>query len=229
MNGCPGGASVCETGRRRLSAPRNHQRGNALVNGNVEDRNASNARHIYYDLGCSQYQDTGKISISGGYGSSIPLFLRLYELQCIHFHALYAWEATPYRPDKWWASVPAHVRNRLTFFNEPVSEDSFLAKLRETARPEDFVVLKVDIDQPALEQSLIRRIADDPDLADLIDELYLEYDGLSIADHRPTAYTINGSFCRTHSCLQPEHSTIASAVALMQRLRSRGIRSHFWV
>ena len=38
--------------------------------------------------------------------------------------------------------MPAQVKPKLTFYNEPVTEAMFIAKLTETARREDFVVLK---------------------------------------------------------------------------------------
>ena len=121
----------------------------------------------------------------------------------------------------WWAHVPEHVKPRLSFYNVPVSQAAFVAKLRETAWPDDFVVVKVDVDHPALEQGLVRRIAGDAELAGLIDELYLEYDDLNIADHH-ASYHVNSSLAK-------EHDTIQAAIGLMQTLRSRGVRAHFWV
>ena len=42
-------------------------------------------------------------------------------------------------------------------------------------KPEDFVVVKLDIDTPAIEQTIIAVLAQRPDLAALIDELFFEY------------------------------------------------------
>ena len=56
---------------------------------------------------------------------------------------------------------------------------------------------------------------------ELIDELYLEYDDLNIADHH-ASYHVNSSLAK-------EHDTIQAAIGLMQTLRSRGVRAHFWV
>ena len=112
--------------------------------------------------------------------------------------------------------VPAHVRAKLTFHNEPVTDENVFRTLRSTARPDDFVVMKVDIDSPALEKRLVSTLASTPELVELVDELYFEYH-LHVPDHRkPTS----------------EHTTpdtIVEALQLMQRLRAAGVRSHFWV
>ena len=99
---------------------------------------------------------------------------------------------------KWMAPVPKAVRERLNFYNVPVTEKSsnqketeksptprkdhaqhragqpekilanasFLTKLRERARPEDFVAVKVDIEGQlgAPELQIVHAIAEDPTL-----------------------------------------------------------------
>ena len=51
------------------------------------------------------------------------------------------------------------------------------------ASPEDFVVVKVDIDTPAAELTIMEAIADRPEIAALVDEIFFEYhfwiDGMS--------------------------------------------------
>ena len=63
---------------------------------------------------------------------------------------------------------------------------SFLQLLKHAARPQDYVVVKVDIEQQLRggpELDIVRRIARDPDLAALVDEIFFEYhfwfDGLN--------------------------------------------------
>ena len=101
------------------------------------------------------------MSNGDGTGPSLPIFLQLYEQRCIDFDSVYAWEATPHN-SSWWDTVPLTVRSKLHFYNVPVTEprwhggwrkdgwqkdpSSFLAMLNETARPEDFVAVKIDIE-----------------------------------------------------------------------------------
>ena len=137
-NGCSQAkVASCENGGQRLA-----RSGSGGLRAISRSLFSNSPRSIFYDLGCSQYRDVGRLAISGGYGSSLPLFIRLYKQNCIEFDAIYAWEAKRYNKDKWWSTVPAQVTPKLTFYNEPVTEAMFIAKLTETARREDFVVLK---------------------------------------------------------------------------------------
>ena len=94
--------------------------------------------------------------------------------------------------------------------------NSFLQMLQLEANPDDFVVVKLDIDTPAIEQTIIATITQRPDLAALIDELFFEYhfhfDGLN--------------FGWGHV---PESISVDAALATMHRLRELGIRAHFWI
>ena len=128
----------------------------------------------------------------------------------------------------WWRPVPADVAPRLTFYNVPVTtkdvphtNSSFLSRLRETASAEDFVGLKVDIDHVPTEIPLVQAIADRKDISRLVDEIFFEYhfyfDNLDFGwqtQHGGGSYTTK---------------TVDDALALMQKLRRRGIRSHWWI
>ena len=85
---------------------------------------------------------------------------------------------------EWWGSAPASVRSKTRSFDVPVMEGeldealagkpnpaSFLQMLAFACKPEGFVVVKLDIDTPAIEQTIIAVLAQRPDLAALIDEL----------------------------------------------------------
>ena len=125
-------------------------------------------------------------------GPSLPLFLSLYERNCIRFDHAYGWEATKFDEALWWRHVPADVRPRLTFYNEPVTAAAFVDHLATHTHPEDFVVLKVDIDGGP-EVEIVEEIARRPELAARVDELFFEYhfdfDGLDFGWHirRPGA------------------------------------------
>lgn len=152
--------------------------------------------------------------------SSIPLFYKLYSRNCIHFERIWAWEYLPLDPRAYWSHVPIHMRAMLHFYNIGVEREpsttSVLAMLRAAARPEDFVVLKVDIDNNPIELSIVEAIAASPTLAALVDELFFEFhfefDGLNFG------WRDSGI-----------GHTVDHAVHLMYRLRSLGIRAHFWV
>ena len=77
------------------------------------------------------------------------------------------------------------------------------------------VAVKVDIDTPFAELAIVEAIADRPDIAARVDELFFEYhfdfDGLDFGwrDH------VSGD--------------VDTAIGLMHRLRALGVRAHFWI
>lgn len=174
------------------------------------------------------------------HGPSLPLFIDLYRQNCVNFDRIYAWEAVKYKPQLWWRDVPVDVRSKLDFYNVPIDEtpnahadprdnSSFLRKLSVVAKPEDFVVLKVDIDGGP-ELAIVEAIAASSSLASLVDEIFFEYhfwfDGMigpGWQIRRP------GARGRRRRFEIETNATVDDALALMRKLRERGIRSHFWV
>ena len=81
-------------------------------------------------------------------------------------------------------------------------------------------VLKVDIEgqKGGPELEIVRVIANEPNLTNLVDEIYFEYhfyfDGLDFGWHQVD---------------KAKMGTVDDALALMYKLRSQGVRSHFWV
>ena len=179
-------------------------------------------KNLFFDLG-SGGMSKAPVNLQHGAGhfSSVPLFSELYTRNCIHFHSLYAWEAKPVSEVSYWDKVPAHLSEKLYFFNEPVRYVSSepagfnaLRTLQAIARPIDFVALKVDIDTPSVEVPLMEAILNSEALLGLIDEVFFEY----------------------HFKVRPDfgwgnrmNATVNDALRLMQRLRMQGVRAHFWV
>ena len=188
-----------------------------------------------FDMGASK----GFFNISGGipaavrqgssHAPSMPLLYRLYQDRCLEPDAIYSWEVRKgVTSDQWWGSAPASLRSKTHFFEVPVVEgaldealagkpnpSSFLQMLAVTSKPEDFVVVKLDIDTPAIEQTIVAVLTQRPELAALIDELFFEYhfyyDGLDFG----WGDNVQGD--------------VDTAIGTMFRLRSLGIRAHFWI
>ena len=114
----------------------------------------------------------------GGLAPSLPLFYRIYADRCLEPDEVYAWEPNPrVRGPDWWGELPGAIRAKVRFFNDFVVEGeieqakgpkgthpaaSFLEILETVAKasPEDFVVVKVDIDTSAIELSIVEAIAE---------------------------------------------------------------------
>lgn len=211
-------------------------------------------RTLFFDLGSGTFSNGEPVQLGrgngGGLGSkggsggpSIPLFAALYKRSCIEFDAIYAWEYSPFSPRRYWKDVPVEMRAKLHFFNVPVESEphpnGVLALLREAATPDDFVVLKVDVDHSAIEESVVTGIAADPHLASLVDELFFEYHfyGEPHVEGRPfNPYwgvhndTRHGPVpTSTVPAALRTNATADTALHLMHRLRRRGIRAHFWI
>jgi len=202
-----------------------------------------------FDLGCTVYQANGvpltgttKMDItSSGSGSaagpSIPLFYNMYKERCLEFDHIWAWEGIKFDPEDWWAPVPTELRHKLHFINTYINElsiedsvdgikeaplDSFLRLLPLAAKESDFVVLKVDIDGGP-EMEIVQAIAARPELYRLVDEMFFEYhynydnvENFGWGEEKPVGSIEIGS-------------SVDTAMELMQKLRSRGIRAHFWI
>jgi hypothetical protein len=76
------------------------------------------------------------------------------------------------------------------------------------------VVVKLDIDTPELEHVIVDALAERPDLAAKVDEFFFEYhyyfDGMSFG-------------------WQTWGGDVDTALGVMYRLRTLGIRAHFWI
>ena len=140
------------------------------------------------------------------------------------------WEAKELKPAKIFEGMPNDLMTSISYFNIPV-EDAKGGKnnpwryVRDLVQPEDFVVVKVDIDTPKIEAELMRQLIMNDDkgldddrvkLCELIDELYFEHhvwgSGLS-----PT-WAGNGM-----------DGDMVGSYTLFAQLRNLGIRAHSWV
>jgi len=150
--------------------------------------------------------------------SSLGYLLPTYAALGIHFDAIYAWEAQPADPSEYWASVPADVKPRLHFYNAPVTPEPGSSMnpvdwIRNMYRPGDFIVFKLDIDNDNVESALIQQVLDMDGAEDIIGEMYFEKH-YTATDMKPYFGTPDTKY--------------PAAVRLMQALRKKGVRVHYW-
>lgn len=111
--------------------------------------------------------------------------------------------------------MPVDVMAKLHFYNTPVVPEQFAQHLRLSARAEDFVVVKLDIDNTPVEMEIVDVIRN---MSELVDEFYFEYhyyyDGF------------NFGWGKLEDVRDVHNAD--SALRLMSELRTAGIRSHFW-
>ena len=196
---------------------------------------STDRRFLYYDLGCSDYgkpmTQANALGQGSAYANSLQHFLAIYGQSCITFDGIWGWEGVRFDPVSWWRNVPAEVVHKLRFYNTPLLNTSdFFSVLNRTARPDDFVAVKLDIDEPPLEMALINALLEDPALAALVDELFFEYHfhwegGAHAKGPGPWGWTQSTNTTRRNYL--PD--SVDDALAVMRRLREVGIRAHFWI
>jgi len=205
-----------------------------IIPQNACGRRAPIGRALFYDLGCG-FNAGATFNVTRAadkvFPGSLQLFTDLFERNCITFDRIFAWEYKAYNAAAWWGPLPVEQRAKITFFNmgvppEPAEGrargDSFIRLLNSTARPEDYVAVKLDIDTPGIEISIIHALLNDAYLASLVDELFFEY-------HFYEAHWYPGWFFTREQLRSGTIPNVDDALELMQRLRRMGIRAHFWV
>jgi hypothetical protein len=172
-------------------------------------------RNFFFDLGASTFT-------AGSGGASQSWFVRMFEDMCVMWDGIFAWEATQHESAKVWADVPGYLHGRYHWYNVPCSKelDSWANPwntLLSVATPEDYVVVKLDIDTWQVENPLVDQILATPALLERIDEFFYEH----------------------HVQMQPmfkywgpsanKKLTGADSVDMFTRLRKAGIHAHSWV
>lgn len=171
-------------------------------------------RTFYFDLGASTFADGG--------GSSQAFFTSAYRTRGITFDRILMWEASTHAVKEIYDGVPPELYGSYQYFNIPASADpkdptNPLNILKSITNPEDFVLLKLDIDNPPVEDQFIDQIVKDPEIYSRIDELVFEHHCKFPAMERAWGG-------------QPDaKADLAQSYQLFLELRQKGVRSHGWV
>jgi hypothetical protein len=170
-------------------------------------------RTVFIDMGASLLFHVGT--------NPIVAITTMYEQFGIQFDHIYAYERTPYDsnqmnylfniklPDRWKAAY--HWINTGVDPKVDAKLNPFTL-IKQHFSPDDFVVVKLDIDTPLVELSLAQQLLKDTELHALVDQFYFEY----------------------HVVLKelPEWDggdSIYDALHLLTQMREKGIAAHFWV
>ena len=119
--------------------------------------------------------------------------------------------------------MPGFVYDVASYFNIPVSPDKNSKynpwnTLKNIARKEDFVAVKLDIDSPKVEWKLIEQLFEDVELQGLIDEFFFEHHVLE-NPAVPLGWHMSPGM----------DQTTAQSYKVFLKLREKGIRAHAWV
>eukprot|EP00878_Enallax_costatus_P028982 GHUV01031353.1.p1 GENE.GHUV01031353.1~~GHUV01031353.1.p1 ORF type:complete len:202 (+),score=49.14 GHUV01031353.1:419-1024(+) len=171
---------------------------------------------IYVDLGATVWSNNDKEAGQGW-------FVRHYEKQGIKFDRLLLWEARPISPpSQVYQQLPLPLLHKYQYFNMPATANMSLPShplnvIKDIAQPGDFVVLKLDIDNSAVEMSILNAFLQDYEAFSLVDEFFFEHHvkfGPMLQHWRKT--------------VDPKAS-LSDSYQLFLKLRQRGWRAHSWV
>ena len=145
-----------------------------------------------------------------------------YASRGFHFDRILAWEAQRHAPQDIFAQYPTDVFGRVSYYNIPADPEEGargnpLRVLKQLTRKEDFVVIKIDIDNDPVELAFIQQILHDPAISELIDELYFE--------HHVSGHPLHKESWGAAQKLM----NMSQSYTIFSRLRELGIRAHSWV
>ena len=146
------------------------------------------------------------------------------------FDRIYAWEYTEIKPAEYWKAVPGKLVPYLTFYNVPVSKDanssnSVINTIESVAHKEDFVTLKLDVDNPNVELPILADILQRPGVANLIDEFFFEFHFRCEIMNKWWQGTISLNDTAPKYGFELDRPHVMD---VFQKLRYMGIRAHIW-
>lgn len=163
------------------------------------------------------------------FDSSMWWFVCAYTQRGVAFNHLYGWEVTKIPAEDFWSRVPPAIMPHYSFYNYPVSAkendgNSAVRLLKQTAREEDFVSFKLDIDTATVELPIALQLLRDPGFYRLVDEFFFEL-------HFLCEIMLNCGWTRSEIPGEFDGLKLQryEVMKLFQDLRFQGVRSHFWV
>jgi hypothetical protein len=195
--------------------------------------------HAYLlDMGASTWMGGGPGEREVGASGTSFIVDRFAQLG-LAFDRILAWEATPHSGSEIWSSVPVEIQARMSYYNVPISDNENQSSypwrhLLELAAPRDFVVVKLDVDNPVIEASLIHQLMQERAISSRVDVLLWEphwrsaskISRLACAD--PLQLCIVPGFHRNARHPSPLHTYLSETVKTFAELRKLGVLAHAW-
>jgi len=146
--------------------------------------------------------------------------IRTYEKFGFVFDHIYGYEINHQDPKNVYEAIPDDLKNSYHWYNVGVDatngdyQNPFTI-LAETFSEEDFVVVKLDIDTPEIENILADQLASNEKLRRIVDVFYYEHHVALKELAIPWGRYMAGSLLKS--------------MELFRELRSHGIAAHYWI
>jgi hypothetical protein len=168
------------------------------------------------DMGASTYGMWGGDETAVG----AAWFVERNKRHNLAFDWIVSFEYDKVDPENIYKSVPDDVLPHYIYFDRPVEKDPagkwnpWRILRGMGAKPEDYVVVKIDIDSPDIENPLLGQL-EGHELQGLVDELFIE--------HHVNTKLMNGWWGTGGSKL-----TMLDTYQTFTNLRKKGVRMHSW-
>ena len=173
------------------------------------------SQKILFDIGCSFFNGV----INGTKSSPLKgtrWFYEYFSLNSLHFDRIIAFDEAQYPSQAFWNQIPDDLIGSFTFINVPVETKGKFNPwniLKSIAKIDDYVIIKLDIDRPMLENELIQQILNDTSISSLIDEMFFEMH--VTVDEMLVFWGM-------------QRGQLKDTYILFTKLRELGIRMHSW-
>ena len=199
---------------------------------------APKARAYLFDMGASTWTGGGPGEVEVG-ASATQWLIERYAEYGVAFDRIFAWEATPHSGAQVWSNMPVVMRARTSYYNVPISSDPNSSShpwrhVLETARPIDFVVVKLDVDQPSIEASLVQQLIDDPAIHSRVDVLLWEQHWYRATSASKMGCSLSSEMCIALGFHRRKHvggyeeSVLSRTFETFTTLRQLGVLAHYW-
>ena len=203
----------------------------------VPPRHAGGRAYLL-DMGASTWTGGGPGEREVGF-SATHWLVEVYAQRGVAFDRILAWEATQHKSSQVWNAMPVEISSRTSYYNVPISADRNSSShpwrnLLELATPDDFVVVKLDVDQPAIEASLVQQLIDDPAIHARVDVLLYEQHWFQAttasaqACSNPAELCIAPNFHRQKHVGSYKRTFLSATRETFARLRRLGVLAHYW-
>ena len=148
-------------------------------------------------------------------------FVERYQRHKLSFDWIVSFEYKKIDPENIFRTVPADLLPHYIYYDQPVEKDPngkwnpWRILRGMGAVREDYVVVKLDIDMPEIENSLVDQLMKDSGLRSLVDEVFFE--------HHVNTKPMHGYWG-----MQDSPITLKDTYQNFTALRSQGIRMHSW-
>ena len=173
--------------------------------------------NVLMDIGASLYADWGGNTAA----VSALWFVERFKQRQLAFDWIVSFEIEKHDPDDIYRNVPDDVLPHYLYFNQGVEKspngrwNPWRILQGMSVTPDDYVVVKLDIDVPEIENPLINQLMEAEDIRSLVDEVFFE--------HHVNVKAMWMCWGTSTSSL-----TMKDSYRLFADLRSVGVRMHSW-